>query len=60
MVKAWDSKSLDCSRSQIRIRDVVEFLLIPSLFLLFFLLHSIVLIFVVFWLVFAKRSFASV
>ena len=36
MVKAWDSKSLDCSRSQIRIRDVVEFLLIRSLFLLFF------------------------
>ena len=32
---AWDSKSIDCCRSQIRILQVTEFLLIRGFFLLF-------------------------
>ena len=35
MDSAWDSKSLDCSMSQIRIPRIAEFLLIRGLFLLF-------------------------
>ena len=55
VVSAWDSKTLDCSRSQIesrpsRIRGLFHF----------FLLHFRELFFAVFSLVFAKRSFALV